>query len=532
MIWLATICLVCAAVPCLMFLRNLGNYRPPRMPLKSPSLPAISILIPARNEERNIAAALSSVLDDRQTDFEVLVLDDHSTDRTAEIVRTFAGADSRVRLEIAPPLPEGWCGKQHACAVLAERARNELLVFMDADVRLEPGALGRMATFFADHEVALASGVPRQITETFWETLLIPQIHFVLLGFLPLHRMRASNKPAYSAGCGQLFIARADAYRACGGHSAIRASLHDGIRLPRLFREHGFKTDLFDATDVAYCRMYETGRDVLNGLAKNATEGLAAPSRIIPATLLLSLGQVMPYVLLFAGGLSPAARTTAALACVCAFLPRIIAARIFHQPLAGAILHPFGVAVLLVIQWFALFRKLSGAGSEWRGRFYGGEAIIVACALSAVSMNAGDLQIHTFELKDQHEHLHKFSFPRTNMAVVLVADHKGSKQLEDWIRPIQDQFGKFVVIAGIADVSGVPPGLHGMVRRAFVKRLSYPVMLDWSGDIVRQFAPAKNQANVYLVNTNGSVARSWAGTAGTTNLADLEMHLRKALPHR
>ena len=98
----------------------------------------------------------------------------------------FAASDARVRLEAAPPLPAGWCGKQHACHVLAQLAKNPLLVFMDADVRLAPDALARMAGFMEENPVALASGVPRQETGTFSERLLIPLIHFILLGFLPM----------------------------------------------------------------------------------------------------------------------------------------------------------------------------------------------------------------------------------------------------------------------------------------------------------------------------------------------------------
>ena len=528
MIWLAISSLVCAAVPSVLFLRNLRSFSPPQTSPASRNLPSVSVLIPARNEERNIAAALTSVLAGRGAELEVIVMDDHSTDRTAEIVREFARADSRVRLETAPPLPSGWCGKQHACAVLAERARNPLLVFMDADVCLEPFGLARMATFIFEREVALASGVPRQVTQTFWEKLLIPLIHFLLLGFLPLHRMRASTKPAYAAGCGQLFIARADAYHACGGHSAICASLHDGIKLPRVFREHGFKTDLFDATEVASCRMYASGREVFAGLAKNATEGLAAPARIIPITVLLALGQVVPFVLLFVPTLPPSSQVLVAAACVCALGPRLHARKIFRQPTLGAILHPLGIVTLLGIQWFALFRKVFGRKPQWRGRSYGG-AVAMLCASCAIVANADELKIRAFELKDQHDRAHLFSFPRTNLAVVVVADQRGSGQLENWIRPIHEQFGKSVAIAGVADVSTVPPGLRGMVQRAFVKKLDYPVMLDWRGDVVRQFAPAKNQANIYVLTTNGAVAKYLSGKAEPQKLQDLERYLRQVL---
>jgi len=113
----------------------------------------------------------------------------------------------------------------------------------------------------------------------------------VLLGFLPLSRSRHSNSASLAAGCGQLFLTTRDAYRRAGGHYAIKSSLHDGIMLPRLFRRAGLRTDIFDASDLASCRMYDTNRDVLQGLMKNATEGIGSPKTIIPFTLLLGGGQ-------------------------------------------------------------------------------------------------------------------------------------------------------------------------------------------------------------------------------------------------
>ena len=233
-------------------------------------------------------------------EIEVIVLDDHSADRTAAIVREIAARDPRVRLETAPPLPAGWNGKVHACSVLAGLARHPLLLFVDADVRLAPDGAARAAAFLAASGADLASGVPRQETVTFLERLLIPLIHFVLLGFLPMARMRRSLHPAYGVGCGQLFLARREAYEKAGGHAAIRASIHDGVDLPRAFRRAGLATDLFDATDIASCRMYRDAGEVWRGLGKNATQGLAAPGKIVPATVLLLAGQVMPPVLLAA----------------------------------------------------------------------------------------------------------------------------------------------------------------------------------------------------------------------------------------
>ena len=156
---IALIALVLAAIPAGLFLFNLFVYRPlANRPSRAASQRHwLSVLVPARDEEKNIRATLESVLANRGADFEVIVLDDHSTDRTAAIVGEFAAIDPRVRLEAAPPLPVGWCGKQHACNVLAGFARHPLLVFIDADVRLAPDALERMASFMDSAGAALAS---------------------------------------------------------------------------------------------------------------------------------------------------------------------------------------------------------------------------------------------------------------------------------------------------------------------------------------------------------------------------------------
>jgi hypothetical protein len=303
----------------------------------------------------------------------VIVLDDHSADRTAAIVREAAARDPRVRLATAPPLPAGWNGKQHACAVLAGLAGHPLLLFVDADVRLAREGAARAAAFLAASGADLVSGVPRQETVTFLERLLIPLIHFVLLGFLPLARMRRSRHPAYGAGCGQLFLARRAAYESFGGHAAIRASLHDGVALPRAFRQAGLATDLFDATEVASCRMYHDAGEVWRGLGKNATEGLAAPRTIGPATILLLAGQVMPPVLLLLAGIGivPAAvLIPAAIGGAAAWWPRLAGVRRFRQPLDGALLHPLGIAVFLILQWLALGRGWLGRPATWKGRVY------------------------------------------------------------------------------------------------------------------------------------------------------------------
>ncbi len=353
--------LVCGAIPAALFCANLGRYREP---LAAGEPGRISVLIPARDEAAGIAAAVESVLASTGVELEVIVMDDASTDGTGAIVERMAAQDGRVRLERAPLLPAGWNGKQHACWALAHAARYDVLCFVDADVRLQPEALARMAGFLADN--GLVSGFPRQVTGTWMEWMLLPLIHFVLLGFLPLDRMRAGTDPAFAAGCGQFLMARREAYFKSGGHAEIRETMHDGLRLPRLFRAAGYRTDLADLTPLATCRMYTTAPQVWNGLAKNATEGIADPWRIAPISAILFLGQVLPFLLVF---WTPWALPGIA----AAWLPRVLGVQRFKQDWRGALLHPLGIFLLLAVQWYALARKLMGGSVSWKTRAYAGE---------------------------------------------------------------------------------------------------------------------------------------------------------------
>jgi len=535
---LAIISLVLAAIPCGLFLLNLAFYR--RIGLGDSSRKVgepISILIPARNEELNIRATLESVLANRDVNFEVIVLDDGSTDGTAAIVREFARRDERVRLERAPQLPAGWCGKQHACHVLAQHARHPMLVFVDADVRLAPDALQRMSGFLQRSDAALASGVPRQELGTLSERLLIPLIHFVLLGYLPMFMMRWTRRAAFSAGCGQLFIIRADAYHATGGHAGIRATLHDGVKLPRLFRRAGFKTDLFDATDIANCRMYQTNGETWRGLGKNATEGLAAPGVILPMTLFLLGGQVLPFVWLAAAfWIGMPGLWIALAACACALLPRLVAVQKFSQTLMSAWLHPLGILALLAIQWFALGKSLLGKPSEWKGRAYPVgmmkptaaatrtlTGVLFAGFLSMTALAGNDTNkiCRSFELRDQFDAVHRVAFPRTNVIVLTIADKQGNAQIDGWLAPLKEQGAGRVEILGIAAVDGVPKMLRDGVRKKFAHTRKHPVMLDWEGNVTAQFQPRKNLANLYVLDRSGRIAARFSGPVNPEALREL-----------
>lgn len=339
------------------------------------SLPPVSVLIPARDEANGIEACVRSVLSNTGVGFEVIVLDDHSTDGTAGVVHQIAQQDDRVRLHAAPRLPEGWNGKQHACLALSRLARHDRLLWIDADVRLEADALRRTLAFQEHSGAALVSGFPRQTAVTWMEKLIVPLIQQVLIGYLPMGPMRRMNSPGLGAGCGQMFLAERKAYEAVGGHGAVRRSMHDGVTLPRAFRKAGFMTDLFDASDLASCRMYDSARTVWRGFAKNATEGMASPGAIVVWSVALLGGWVLTWLTLgawLAGGVTldkPESWLIKIAAAANLVTPLIVMLKC-RQSLVAAIFSPVGVTLLVAIQWYALGRKLLGVPSTWRGRAY------------------------------------------------------------------------------------------------------------------------------------------------------------------
>ncbi len=374
MILYAAFVLVLALLPVAMFLKNLQIFLPANSDqelLALAALEGVSILIPARNEALSIGLAVDAILANDHPKFEVLVLDDHSEDATAKIVQTHAIRDARVKLLNSNPLPTGWNGKQHACWQLANHAQFDWLLFLDADVRLSKDAVTRCIAEQIVRQAPLISGFPTQETGTPTEKILIPLMHYVLLGYLPIDRMRATLGVGLAAGCGQLFYANKEVYMSIEGHSSIRGSRHDGIQLPRAFRRAGHRTDIFDATDIARCRMYMSIAQVCNGLLKNATEGIANARLIVPFTILLIGGSVLPSLSLawaLFSGATTVVLSLLSIAVVLSFVPRLLACQRFHQSLLGAVLHPVGVLWFVAIQWIAILRKQLGITTKWRGR--------------------------------------------------------------------------------------------------------------------------------------------------------------------
>ena len=521
---LMILCIFAAAIPLAMVVYNMRFYRSLPGPLRR-EVPSVSVLIPARNEAMNIRAAIDSVLQCEGVEIEVMVWNDGSTDETADIVRTISEADPRVRLIDGTPLPEGWAGKPFGCWSLANLAKGDVLLFMDADVRLRAGdGLLRMSAAFLRPELDLLSGVPWQRVETLSEVMLVPLIHFVLLGFLPLQMMRETTDPRFAAACGQLMLFRKTAYFAAGGHATAQRSFHEGIALSRSFRKAGRVTDLFDATDVAVCRMYSGIGEVWRGFAKNAHEGLASPKSLLPFSFLLFFGQVLPFLSLLFNGLSGGSAQLAFLALSLSFAARGILAAKFKQPVSGVILQPIAVGFLLINQWYGAVRFWIGKPVAWRGRALSLMGVLLLS--SQIACAAGVPRCPEFELEDQSGVTHRVEFPRKRPLYIVAANRLGTKQIAGWVKPVAETFGDRVEIYGLADVRGIPSVFHGAIRLMIREGTTWPVLLDWKGSVIPRLCEAGLANEVVVVHPKGDIRLHLRGEASASDLERVNETLR------
>jgi hypothetical protein len=227
--------------------------------------PRVSLLVPARDEEARLPATLAGL--EAQPALEILVLDDRSADGTAGVVT--GSGDDRVRLLEGEPCPVGWVGKNWACHQLAKAARGDVLVFVDADVTLAPGALAAVLHELRTQRADLLSVFPRQVTGTLGERLLVPLIDETLLGFLPHPLLDVPLAASAATANGQLLAFRRAAYDRLGGHAGVAGEIVEDVALARRTRAAGLKLGLALGGDLVQARMYDGYRTTVAGFGKS-----------------------------------------------------------------------------------------------------------------------------------------------------------------------------------------------------------------------------------------------------------------------
>jgi hypothetical protein len=332
------------------------NARLLRRPTATSTSRRVAVLLPLRDEAARVEPCLRSLLSQEGVDLEVVVLDDGSRDGTADVVRRIADGDPRVRLLSGALLPAGWLGKPHACQQLADAAaaRSEVLLFVDGDVVLAPGAVAATVALLDDSGLDLVSPYPRQ--EAPGATALVqPLLQWSWLTFVPLRLAERGGAPLAVAN-GQLLAVRREAYDRAGGHAAVRSDVVEDVALLRAVVRSGGRGTVVDGTDLAVTRMYGSWHELVDGYAKSLW---TVP---LPALALLAGLYLAPPLAALRGSRAGALGYAAGVA------GRVVAARrTGGRALPDALVHPASVAALLWLS--ARSRRAHRRGElRWKGR--------------------------------------------------------------------------------------------------------------------------------------------------------------------
>ena len=352
------------------YLLNLGVFRFPSVTAVANPPPRVSVLIPARNEELRLRPCISTLSDSDFPILEILILDDHSTDETAALVQQRAKGDPRIRLISGQPLPEGWVGKPWACHQLAQEAKGEYLLFVDADTRFSDITLSNAVNLAHEQQSDLLSLWPYLESLSWSERLVIPFVHLFILFYLP-HWAKGSLR-YFGAANGQFVLFRRTAYEKIKGHESVRNHMVEDIAIARNMRAAGFKVLNLDGTNPGHsialvrCRMYTRFSEVWEGFTKNLYPSFDGNFfaffffQSIQAVVFLA-----PFVLLFTPFRGPLVWTEIAII----FALRFSLAYRFRQSYLGALLHPFAQLLVLAIAMNSWLQALRGR-LPWKGRFY------------------------------------------------------------------------------------------------------------------------------------------------------------------
>jgi chlorobactene glucosyltransferase len=335
------------------------------------NFPPVSILVPARNEEKNIQACVESLVAQDYPDCEVIVLDDQSSDATPAILELISGSHPQLKVLSGINPAERSTGKNWACAMLAQYAHNDLLLFTDADTIFKPNALRLIVSATLGMKADLMSGFPRQIVGSWGERLLVPFFSWAMLSFMPLWLAYRFRLPALSGAVGQMMLFRREAYLKIGGHQSLDNEYVDDLTLARRIKKAGLNWRLMRISDLISCRMYPTSHEALDGFSKNLFAAFDFHlSLFLFAYVWLGMLFLEPLVILMALGLAQiqSAHIEELILCIClSLLVWLIPYFEIGVPLLLVFLYPFTILANEVVAIRSLILSLAGRLS-WKGR--------------------------------------------------------------------------------------------------------------------------------------------------------------------
>jgi chlorobactene glucosyltransferase len=346
-----------------------GNVQPLKESEIDGILTRLSVVIPARNEEEDIDEALRSVLDQKGVELQVIVVNDHSTDRTGEIVRRLADQDARITIVENPPLKQGWLGKPNAMHHGVAAATEDLILFTDADVVHCPTSFATGISILGKERLSFLSFTPRIVCKSFWENVFIPLPLFPFTAQCLKGANDAKSSDAWAAGA--FMLIKAGVLRDVGGIASIKSAILDDCELARVVKRGGHRVGYHLAPQLMHVRMFKSNRHAFWGPTKNAIAiGFSRPWMSVPAMALPLLFFWLPIV--------------AALAGFWASEPRLVVAGLF-QPVASllglvrirpycafcwhkAIFFPLIVIPIICVLAKAFYEQHIRGQHVWRGR--------------------------------------------------------------------------------------------------------------------------------------------------------------------
>ena len=340
-----------------------------------PEGPSLSIVVPARNEERNIEACVRSLVAQRGVEAEVIVVDDGSTDATSAILARLAAEYPRLEVITGEPLPEGWVGKPWACAQGAQCARGQWLLFTDADSRHAPQASVSTLAFARANGADVLSIMTGQDLGTFAEAAILPAIlQLIVFASGSLRELNDPQRPEHAIANGQYLLVNRTAYDALGGHAALRAEIVEDLTFARRLKRDGrFRLLVADGTQLVRVRMYRSFREIWDGFTKNMYLGARGDLGAIAGGVLFCAALSVAPPLLALGALRerrPLQALEAAAATLLVMAVGRHGATFVSMPRRLGLFAPLGIGMFGAIALNSTRRALSGTGFAWRGRNY------------------------------------------------------------------------------------------------------------------------------------------------------------------
>ncbi|MFM8456811.1 MAG: glycosyltransferase [Ignavibacteria bacterium] len=336
-------------------------------------LPFVSVLIPARNEEDIIEDCIRSLCNQSYSNYEIIVLNDHSTDRTGEILERLTAEFSQLKVIHGGILPSHWIGKPHACHQLAMQSKGEYILFTDADTIHDSHSIASMIHFTIKNDIDMLSAVPKQQLHLFWEHVAVPFIHTLYLTYLPHDLIMNNPNPQFAAANGQALLFKRESYQEIGGHTAVANSIAEDIDLAIRMKTFGKKLCHASAGEIIACRMYRTSQDVFTGFSKNAFATMHFDiHKLLFFVTHLFITYAFPFITLLFGIIlhNPLISIFSGLSILLGMSLRSIIALYFGYPLWHAFLHALTASSFIVFAINSALWCLRKDGTEWKGRRY------------------------------------------------------------------------------------------------------------------------------------------------------------------